>query len=92
MQLALFASIALLCSSALAAPPQRRGSDPALIDVGVLVENVANNLSVSALTGRDASVDLSNLRARGGSSGSLIGVGVDVSNVLNNATVKVLSP
>jgi len=97
MQLALFASIALLCSSVLAAPPQRRGgTDPALIDVGVLVKNVGNNLNVSVLSKKDASVDLGNLRARGGgssgggSSGSLIDVGVGLTNILNNATIDVL--
>ncbi|OJA18542.1 hypothetical protein AZE42_04000 [Rhizopogon vesiculosus] len=91
MQLTLFASIAFLCSSALAAPPQRRDNTMIGIDVqNVTVENLPVIVNILK---KDASVDLGVLRARGGSSDSpLIGIDIGVSNVLNNTIVKVASP
>ncbi|KAG0696074.1 hypothetical protein DFH29DRAFT_1004906 [Suillus ampliporus] len=46
MQLAIFATLAVLCSSVLAVPPQRRGD---LIDVLANVENDLNDADIDVL-------------------------------------------
>ncbi|OJA16656.1 hypothetical protein AZE42_10355 [Rhizopogon vesiculosus] len=76
MQLTLFVSIALLCSSVLAAPPQRRDNTMTGIDVqNVTVGNLT--VIVNILKKKDASIDLGILRARSDSSdGTLIGIDI----------------
>ncbi|KAG2033237.1 hypothetical protein BDR03DRAFT_1014504 [Suillus americanus] len=52
MQLTLLASLAVLCSTAFAAPPAPR-DDGSLVDVIAYVEDVLDNATVNALTKRD---------------------------------------
>ncbi|OAX38071.1 hypothetical protein K503DRAFT_770844 [Rhizopogon vinicolor AM-OR11-026] len=90
MQLTLFASVALLCNSVLAAPPHRRDNTMFGIDVYDILDNVF--IDVDILMKKDAPVDFGMLRTRGGSSDGTVIIDVDLNNVLNNVTVEVASP
>ncbi|KAG1745093.1 uncharacterized protein EDB91DRAFT_174875 [Suillus paluster] len=79
MQFALFASLAILYSTALAAPSERRDDD-SLIDVLVGLTNVLNGADVNVLS-----------QHKRGDPDSLVGVGVLLTNVLNGLDVNVLS-
>ncbi|KAG0695686.1 hypothetical protein DFH29DRAFT_1005225 [Suillus ampliporus] len=77
MQFALFASLAILCNTALAAPSERRGGDDISgIDVGVT--DVWNNLDITILSNDKRGDDL-------------IGVVADVKDILDDANVDILS-
>ncbi|KAG1796093.1 hypothetical protein EV424DRAFT_1547281 [Suillus variegatus] len=56
MQLTLLASLAVLCTSAFAAPVDSRS--PQLLDVIAYVENVLNDADVNVLTKRDELADI----------------------------------